>query len=157
MSATRHAVLLLSLGAPVVTACAYDFGDFDPVLDASIHDTKSPASDARDSTSPATDATRDHALDGGPPSDTASPDAHRDSGGCTAPSACYAQAGSCSSGCASTESTCASQIGCSLDPSCVPDCEDAEAMCKKGCTADCTACTADAGCIDLAGCTSASK
>lgn len=160
MNWIRHPAFLLLLVAPPVTACAYDFSDFDPIHDASVGDTKGlvdgARDDARDSKSPTADATVDHTVDAGLP-DAAHPDAHPDSGGCTAPSGCYAQAGSCSAGCASTESTCKKKIGCSLDPSCVPNCEDAEAMCKELCTADCTSCTADAGCIDLAGCAAASK
>jgi hypothetical protein len=118
-----------------------------------------PDPEIRDSDGPTIDAQVDHTGDRGP-SDAGAEDApphHPEGGrGCPPPPTCYAQAGSCSEGCKMTESSCANQVGCSLVPGCVADCEDAEVSCRKECSADCTLCTAEAGCLDVPGCSAAS-
>jgi hypothetical protein len=94
------------------------------------------------------------------PSDAVAPDAGRDGdhdAECTPPAQCYAQAGKCSGVCVTTESSCANQVGCPLEPNCVANCEDAEVSCRTECAATCTLCTADAGCLDVSGCTTASN
>lgn len=145
-------VALEAIGA-LAAACSYDFHAFDPTG----------AADAGSSDAPdAADAGGGDAADDGPgsmdPGDAAPGDAAADGGpSCTAPPVCYAQAGSCAASCATQEQDCEKGLGCALHPKCVDDCKDAEATCQSGCAAACTVCTADAGCVDLSGCSAAAR
>lgn len=136
---------LYALAAALLASAACTFPDPE-ILDAATSSTSDGGHDAT-----AERSMPDGALLDGPA------DTRRDQSTCTPHPSCYAQAATCSSGCATTENTCVMGVPCSLEPTCVASCEDAGASCKKGCAAECALCTAaDGGCIDVSGCDTAS-
>ena len=142
--------------------CSLGFDAFDPLgsADGGATDSSAPAEGGSDSATTQDVSIADDAgvdalseMDTGSELDSASPV----EAGCSAMQSCLTTASSCGMTCNQAYSQCAGMCMGGNAQQCRSACKSTQQKCRATCAQTCASCTAQAGCPDNAGCTTAAQ